>query len=541
MQNAPILRLYFWAAAAKFKSASASMSKAKERDGADPLPENWVRYAYQSETRFFVLAATCKFLWSGFLIGLTVLNLEIYRSSGDDTLKYVFGYMGAGLAYCLSGECQTYFSALLGSRLKARLAARVAEHAILRGSPDSSERSLALSLASSDAQSVCQGALTLFDLCISPFWFVVVVLILALRVNLKFGMIGAAMAVCVLTWMALISVLLTRAKKEINAAESKQISTFVESLENVRTLRFYGWDTYMLKKLHKMTDDMLPMRQRLLVLKMINLGTSFIASPLMIMCLLFVRAWEDDNVDHSIDEDFYFNVGSLFDLIKYPLLLLPTSIRATSGAAASYRRIYNFFNLPTFEDTRESTGTAGSLVLIDFPVGPATVLKEWCVAPGSLWILQGPVKSFKVCGQHCASVLACNPRNAEYCFREHCRCAFGTRETQLLSSLSHRLCLIVLLPRSSSHRRWSAHMRRWQNELRPASSLAAAGNNQGQHCLLRVLGSRPFQCCGSCLRSRARLAANATRRRHPSVGKGNKPFRRSEAACGPRKSSVSPS
>ena len=375
-----------------------SMSKAKGRDGTDPLPENWVRYAYQSETRFFVLAAACKFLWSSFLIGLMVLNLEIIRSRENDTSKYVYGYMGVGLAYCLSGECQTYFSALLGSRLKARLAARVAEHAILRGSPAASERALALSLASSDAQSVCQGALTLFDLCVAPFWFIVVVIILVLRVNLKFGMIGAAMAVCVLIWMAWISVLLTRAKMEISAAESKQVSTFVESLENIRTLRFCGLDTYMLKKLHRMTDDMLPMRQRLLVLKMINLGTSFIASPLMITCLFFVRAWEDGNVSHSIDEDFFFNVGTLFDLIKYPLLLLPTSIRAISGAAVGYRRIHNFFNLPSFEDTRESTGTAGSLVLIDFPVGPATVLKQWSAAPGSLWILQGPVKSFKVCG-----------------------------------------------------------------------------------------------------------------------------------------------
>jgi hypothetical protein len=97
-----------------------------------------------------------------------------------------------------------------------------------------------------------------------------------------------------------------------------------------------------------------------------------------------------------ININIVYAVTTMFDLIKFPLFLLPNAIRASSSASASYRRILDYFNRPIFEDQRLSAHIPGFLELINFPVGPTTVLKEWRVIPGSLWILQGPVNSFKV-------------------------------------------------------------------------------------------------------------------------------------------------
>jgi ABC-type multidrug transport system fused ATPase/permease subunit len=382
-------------------------SKTKRLDPAVPLPDNFVRYAFQSETRLFLLAAAGKVLWSICVIGLSVALLEITRSRNEnDRLVFVLTFLGACLVYVCADIATNYYSALLGSRVMSRLAARITEHAILMGSPESSERALALSLTSSDAQSVWQGLITFFDLVIAPFWFVFVVILLGRYASplmtfdqmLYFCGIAAVLAAVVGGFMMFNSILLTRAKKAINTAESKQVSTFVECLENIRTLRFYGWDRYMLQKLHRMTDDMLPLRLRLMKFKVINIAISFLASPFMCITLLFIYAFTIGGTpsDLRMNLDINFAVVQMFDLIKFPLLLLPNAVRAASGAAASYRRILDYFNLPTFEDQRQSSETVGSLALINFPVGPITVLKEWRLTPGSLWILQGPVNAFKV-------------------------------------------------------------------------------------------------------------------------------------------------
>jgi ABC-type multidrug transport system fused ATPase/permease subunit len=384
--------------------AKLQAPNARELANAD-LPSNFVYYAIQSESRFFWLAAAGKLLWSCGIIGINVCLLEITTETKKDTrFQYVMYYTGVALAYAGADILSNYYTAILGSRVMSRLTARIAEHAILKGAPDASERALALSLASRDTQAVWQGLITLFDLAIAPIWFGTVVVLLGIYASrsmpsdkvVQFCAIGACLAISILALMAGISILLTRAKKDINCAESKQVSTFVECLENIRTLRFYGWDNYMLQKLHRMSDEMLPLRLKLLKLKVANIAISFLASPVASMVLLYVYAFTISDTPRSINQPIYFAVLQMFDLIKFPLLLLPNAIRAASGAVASYRRIHAYLNQPAFEDKRQPSATVGLLELLDYPVGPNAVLKSFIVKPASLWILQGPVNSFKV-------------------------------------------------------------------------------------------------------------------------------------------------
>lgn len=382
-------------------------SKSRRQLPADPLPSNFVRYAYQSETRLFLQAAAGKALWSMCVIGINAVLLEVTGSKDDrKRFSFILAFLGVCLVYVCADIACNYYSALLGSRVMSRLAARIAEHAILNGSPEASDRSLALALTSSDAQSVCQGLITFFDLAIAPFWFAFVCCLLGYYSSplmtfnqmLQFCAIAAFLAVVFGGLMMFISVLLTRAKKAINAAESKQVSIFVECLENIRTFRFYGWDSYMLQKLHRMTDEMLPLRRLLLKFKVINIAISFLASPIMCLILIIIYASTINGSpgDMKMNISIYYAVVTMFDLIKFPLLLLPNAIRAASGASASYRRITDYFHRPTFEDKRQRGEERGSLLLSNFPVGPTSLLREWRVQPGSLWILQGPVNSFKV-------------------------------------------------------------------------------------------------------------------------------------------------
>jgi ABC-type multidrug transport system fused ATPase/permease subunit len=384
---------------------------------ATNLPPSWVSYLIQSERRLFILAAACKTVYSASLIGVTMLVLAMIDLSNPaletsfkypelfaEQLKFCFWFLLLAAVYCFSSQGNSYFAAQLAGRVKARLAALVTEYAILRGSPDASERALALTLASSDAHVVCEGALQIHELWLAPINIFTVVILLIQRSGFAspWGYVGGGMCLAVLLLMSQISILLVRSRKAVSEAEVKQAAVFVEVLENIRTLRFYGWDTYMLNKLHALTDAMQPLRRKLIVLKMMNIGTSFIVSPLMVYVLISSFAFTTGQFNPTTN--FLFLVQSLFDITKYALLALPSAVRACSAAAAAYERITDYFKRPTYEDRRrihdlpsnETKATGGFAVqLVNVPCGPSSVIEQWCAEAGSLWVLQGPVRSFK--------------------------------------------------------------------------------------------------------------------------------------------------
>jgi hypothetical protein len=144
----------------------------------DQLPKSWARYLWSSERRLFLLAGLSKVIYSAGLIGVTmlvragpdpkcnfvtvsqVLALQrVPRGSYSEALRFCFGFLGIASALQLAAQGNSHFSAQLSGKIKARLAARISEHAILRASPAAEERALALVLASSDAHQVCEGAM----------------------------------------------------------------------------------------------------------------------------------------------------------------------------------------------------------------------------------------------------------------------------------------------------------------------------------------------------------------------------------------------
>ena len=381
-------------------------------DSPRRLPHTWVRFLWQSERRLFLLAAVSKLVYSAGLIGVTMLVLDMQRvprGMYSKALEYCFGFLAVASALQLAAQGTSYFSGQLAGKVKARLAALISEHAILRASPEAAERALALSLASSDAHQVCEGAMFVHELWMAPLNILAVVGILINEVGATrmYGYVGGGMCFIVLVVMSFISVALVRARKKVNELEAKQVSLFVEVLESIRTLRFYGWDTYMLQKLHDMTDSMEPLRQKLITLKMLNIATSFLVTPMMSLVLMSAYAVTTGRMD----SDYLYAVQSLFDITKYALLALPSAVRSCSGASAAYARITEYFQRPPYDDGRElisddhgtPSESKGLVHLVNVPVGPKSAIREWQADTGSLWVLQGPVRSFKTTLLDCIS------------------------------------------------------------------------------------------------------------------------------------------
>lgn len=132
---------------------------------------------------------------------------------------------------------------------------------------------------------------------------------------------------------------------------------------------------------------------------MLNIGTSFLVTPMMSLVLMSAYAVTTGRMDAN----FLYAVQSLFDITKYALLALPSAVRACSGAAASYNRIVEcvshfysrtlvfflnilrrYFLRPPYDDKREMIGldpssananSIGSVQLMKLPVGPKSTLQ----------------------------------------------------------------------------------------------------------------------------------------------------------------------
>ena len=141
------------------------------------LPRSWVLHLWRNEPRLLVLSGLCKILWSATLMCIMYYLHEMgdvatgnFDRSKDvpKALSMCFGLIPLMVIYSIANLGKEYCCNEMASKTKARLAALIAEHCLLSASTDPSERSIALSLASSETNQVQHHSLlfAFFFLCV---------------------------------------------------------------------------------------------------------------------------------------------------------------------------------------------------------------------------------------------------------------------------------------------------------------------------------------------------------------------------------------
>jgi ABC-type multidrug transport system fused ATPase/permease subunit len=357
------------------------------------LPEWWVSYLLRSEGKLFLLSALCKLLWSASALSCAYYFVQNLVATRDIKigLSLCFAYLAAMIALSFFAQCLGFLSGQLGSRVKARLAALVAEHALLHAAASKTNQSLALTLASSEAHLVCDGAAMFHYLWAAPVEAVAIIALLVDFSNYGGWICAAVASASILTLYAL-SVVMTRIRARFNAARSQQVVLFFEVLQNVRSFRFYGWDAFFLRKLHGLTGQMESLLAQLGMLKSFNYVLTSALSPLLCIVMFGFLSKQMG----TLTAELAFTALSLFNTLRFPMVMLPNAARSYSSASAAYNRIRDFLNSDKVVDHRHVLQTAGVVEIHSLPVGPSgAMLDKWAASPGELWIFQGPVRSYK--------------------------------------------------------------------------------------------------------------------------------------------------
>ena len=371
---------------------SASMNQPNLEAEQQSLPKWWVSYLLQSERRLFILSAFAKILWSACALSCAFYFVRtlVATTNVNFGIGICVAYLAVSILLSVSAQFLGLFSGQLGSRVKARLAALVAEHALLHAVTSQSSQALALTLASSDAHLVYDGAMAIHYLWAAPVEAIVITTLL-IYLSGDSGWIAAGIVSFIIITMYTLSAIMTRIRGRFNDVQSKQVSLFFEVLQNMRPFRFYGWDAFFLGRLNKLSDEMAPLLIQLGIFKSLNLALVFACPPLMGIAIFGYYTKTKD-----LPATIAFPALSLFNTLRFALVVLPNAVRAYSSASTAYNRIRAFLDSEKAVDTRVVSQTPGAVEIENLPVGPnKSILESWKAQPGELWIFQGPVRSYK--------------------------------------------------------------------------------------------------------------------------------------------------
>ena len=363
-----------------------------DKNAFQRMPEWWVLYLLQSERRLFILSGLSKILWSACALSCAFYFVQalVATTNVNDGVGICFAYLAVAILLSAASQFLGLFSGQLGSRVKARLAALVAEHALLHAVTSQSSQALALTLASSDAHLVYDGAMAIHYLWAAPVEAIVITALL-IYLSGNSGWIAAGIISFIVITMYILSAIMTRIRGRFNDVQSKQVSLFFEVLQNMRPFRFYGWDAFFLGRLNKLSEEMAPLLIQLGIFKSLNLALVFACPPLMGIAIFGYYTKTRD-----LPATLAFPCLSLFNTLRFALVVLPNAVRAYSSASTAYNRIRAFLDSEKAVDTRVVSQTPGAVEIENLPVGPnKSILENWKAQPGELWIFQGPVRSYK--------------------------------------------------------------------------------------------------------------------------------------------------
>jgi hypothetical protein len=304
---------------AEFDQAIEDATAPQKRESAaikSELPATWVGFLWKNEPLLLALSGFAQLFWSSFIIlgayyFVREMNLNRNKERG---LVLCFLYLGNILVIVISYQFKELWVGKMGASVKKVLSAQVAEHALLHASVSAAEKSLALVLASQDSHNICEGAKNVWQLPAAISEGIVITALIISTSGALAGGVTAVILVAGFVFLFAMSWKMNMLKHEVSHIQDKQASLFCEVLANIRSFRFYGWDSFFLQKLNLMTDALGPAQHKLVLMKAVN-SALVIAFPVIPATVIFVISYYDSGAGPTVQ--FQALVLSLLNTFRY--------------------------------------------------------------------------------------------------------------------------------------------------------------------------------------------------------------------------------
>ncbi|KAG2500519.1 hypothetical protein HYH03_001296 [Edaphochlamys debaryana] len=322
-----------WAAEMKLRG--------QEADGKKPSLVRALRKAFGAS---YMMAGLCKMGWSTFvitgafyfvrsLLSYVNQNSPIYESKlAGWCLMAGFTIDAWLLGLCL--QRMGYICMQVGIRVRASLVQAVTHKAFRLNTIRGDQAAAIVNFVASDIQKIYDGAQEFHYLWTAPLEAAAILALLGyLTGDSMLPGLGAILIVLPLQYFFGYAIIKIKLKNAGFVAHRSCIMQ--EVLPAIKLVKYYAWEQFFEREINKVRAQELKLAYWNAVMKVINVACVFCVPPLTAFVIFTTYEFTKDRLIANVA----FTTLSLFNILRFPLVVLPKALRAVSEAHASLHRL----------------------------------------------------------------------------------------------------------------------------------------------------------------------------------------------------------
>ncbi|EFJ46358.1 ABC transporter [Volvox carteri f. nagariensis] len=207
-----------------------------------------------------------------------------------------------------------------------------------------------VSLVATDCAKLYEGVLHLQNVWTAPLEACAIIALLLYLTNGTYGLPALGVVVFVLPLQYYLGYRIASFKLETVEVSDARVQRMHEVLLAIKLVKFYVWEKSFAKQVSDVRAEEISLMSRTAVVKTINLCVVFAVPPLIALVIYATYVFNKG----PFDSTFAFTVLSLFNTLRFPLVVLPKALRGSSEAIASLNRLEKYLLLDEFDDPPKS-------------------------------------------------------------------------------------------------------------------------------------------------------------------------------------------
>ncbi|KXZ48458.1 hypothetical protein GPECTOR_27g628 [Gonium pectorale] len=207
-----------------------------------------------------------------------------------------------------------------------------------------------VSLVATDCAKLYEGILHLQNVWTAPLEAIAIIALLLYLTNGTYGLPALGVVVFVLPLQYYLGYRIATFKLETVEVSDARVQRMHEVLLAIKLVKFYVWEKSFAKQVSDVREEEISLMSRTAVIKTINLCVVFAVPPLIALVIFATYVFNKG----PFDSTFAFTVLSLFNTLRFPLVVLPKALRGSSEAIASLQRLEKYLLLDEHDDPPRS-------------------------------------------------------------------------------------------------------------------------------------------------------------------------------------------
>jgi len=137
---------------------------------------------------------------------------------------------------------------------------------------------------------------------------------------------------------------------EFTTTTQHRVHIMSELLTAIKLIKFYAWEPYFRKEINQIRHHEMSLLKRSFFIKSCNFAVVF-ATPVIVALLCLATYYYTLPTGKVLTSSIVFTVLSVFNTLRYPLLMMPQAVKSSTAAMLAFKRLEQFLSL-TEVDTK---------------------------------------------------------------------------------------------------------------------------------------------------------------------------------------------